>query len=308
MTASVLTIARGRDAHLTNLVRGLARQTELPSELVIVRMQETPYDLPEAPFPVRQVELVSDNLPLAQARNLAAREAEGDELLFLDVDCIPGPDFVADYRRHLAAFDGLVMGEVMYLPDGVNRGGWDYPDFEAVAERHSDRQGPPPEGIRPCNDYRCFWSLNFALRRSDFERAGGFDERFHGYGGEDTDFGRVLDEAGIALGWAKGARAYHQYHPHHMPPVHHLESVIRNAELFRAKWGHRTMGHWLHAFELMGLIAQEEDNIRILRAPSAADLALTRHQSHRPYCNSAEVIREIERRRAVASAGPVAAE
>lgn len=308
MTASVLTIARGRDAHLTNLVRGLARQTELPSELVIVRMQETPYDLPEAPFPVRQVELVSDNLPLAQARNLAAREAKGDELLFLDVDCIPGPDFVADYCRHLAAFDGLVMGEVMYLPDGVNRGGWDYPDFEAVAERHSDRQEPPPEGIRPCNDYRCFWSLNFALRRSDFERAGGFDERFHGYGGEDTDFGRVLDEAGIALGWAEGARAYHQYHPHHMPPVHHLESVIRNAELFRAKWGHRTMGHWLHAFELMGLIAQEEDNIRILRAPSAADLALTRHQSHRPYCNSAEVIREIERRRAVASAGPVAAE
>lgn len=308
MTASVLTIARGRDAHLANLVRGLARQTELPSELVIVRMQETPYDLPEAPFPVRQVELVSDDLPLAQARNLAAREAKGDELLFLDVDCIPGPDFVADYRRHLAAFDGLIMGEVMYLPDGVNREGWDYPDFEAVAERHSDRQGPPPEGIRPCNDYRCFWSLNFALRRTDFERAGGFDERFHGYGGEDTDFGRVLDEAGIALGWAKGARAYHQYHPHHMPPVHHLESVIRNAELFRAKWGHRTMGHWLHAFELMGLIAQEEDNIRILRAPSAADLALTRHQSHRPYCNSAEVIREIERRRAVASAGPVAAE
>ncbi|PSK88694.1 GT2 family glycosyltransferase [Limimaricola soesokkakensis] len=308
MTASVLTIARGRDAHLANLVRGLSRQTEMPTELVIVRMQEATYALPDAPFPVRQVALIRDSLPLAEARNLAAGEAQGNELLFLDVDCIPDPDFVADYRRHLAGFKGLVMGEVMYLPDGVNRDGWDYADFEAVAERHSDRQGPPPQGIRDCTDYRCFWSLNFAIRRADFERIGGFDTRFHGYGGEDTDFGRSLEEAGMKIGWAKGARAYHQYHPHHMPPVHHLESVVRNAELFRGKWGHRTMGHWLHAFELMGLIAQDETAIRILRAPSEGDLALTRHQSYRPYCNSAEVIREIERRRAVPSAAPVAAE
>ena len=306
MTASVLTIARGRAAHLANMVRGLGRQTERPVELVIVRMQAEPYDLPQVPFPVRQIELLRDSLPLAEARNIAAREAQGDELLFLDVDCIPTPDFVASYRRHLADFDGLVMGEVMYLPDGVNREGWDYPDFEAVAERHSDRQGPPPEGIRLCNDYRCFWSLNFAIRRADFDRVGGFDERFHGYGGEDTDFGRVLDAAGVKIGWAKGARAYHQYHPHHMPPVHHMDSVIRNAELFREKWGHRTMGHWLHAFELMGLIEQDEEHIRILRGPSEADLDLTRHQAHRPYCNSAEVIREIERRQRVAAS--VAAE
>ena len=86
MTASVLTIARGRAAHLANLVRGLARQTELPSELVIVRMQPEAYELPDAPFPVRQIELIRDSLPLAEARNLAVREARGDELLFLDAE------------------------------------------------------------------------------------------------------------------------------------------------------------------------------------------------------------------------------
>jgi hypothetical protein len=93
----------------------------------------------------------------------------------------------------------------------------------------------------------------------------------------------------------KGGLAYHQYHPHHMPPVHHLDSVVRNAELFEAKWGYRTMGHWLYAFKVMGLIDDTPDRpIRILRRPEADDFALTGQQSHQPYSNSASVIRFLE--------------
>ena len=113
---------------------------------------------------------------------------------------------------------------------------------------------PPASGLEICPDYRCFWSLNFAIRRATFLATGGFDERYTGYGGEDTDFGKILDQGGIPIAWMKGGLAYHQYHPHHMPPVHHLDSVVRNAELFEAKWGYRTMGHWLYAFKVMGLI------------------------------------------------------
>ena len=114
--------------------------------------------------------------------------------------------------------------------------------------RHSDRRGPPSHGLEICADYRCFWSLNFALSRRMFVTSGWFDERYVGYGGEDTDFAKGLSIAGTPLAWLKGATAYHQYHPHHMPPIHHLESVVRNAELFESKWGYRTMGHWLYAF------------------------------------------------------------
>ncbi len=82
-----------------------------------------------------------------------------------------------------------------------------------------------------------------------------------------------------------------------MPPVHHLDSVVRNAELFEAKWGYRTMGHWLYAFRVMGLIDDTPDRpITILRRPDAADLALTGQQSDQPYTNSASVIRAIEAR------------
>jgi len=99
----------------------------------------------------------------------------------------------------------------------------------------------------------------------------------------------------VQIAWIKGGLAYHQYHPHHMPPVHHLDSVVRNAELFETKWGYRTMGHWLQAFRLMGLIDPTPGRpIRILRRPDAADLALTGQQSHQPYANTARVLRQLE--------------
>jgi len=300
---SIVTLAKGRAEHLYNLVLGLTRQTTPPRELIVAVMQDEPYVLPETDFPVRQLMIAGEALPLAAARNLAARTATGEGLIFLDMDCIPAPGLVADYAGHLSTYDGLLMGEVMYLPGGATKGDWRSEDFADVAVRHSDRRGPPAEGIEACGDYRCFWSLNFAMRRATFLAVGGFHEGYNGYGGEDTDFGKVLDTAGVPIAWIKGGLAHHQYHPHHMPPVHHLDSVIRNAELFEARWGYRTMGHWLHAFRLMGLIDDRPGQpIRVLRRPDDADLALTGQQSHQPYANTASVIRLLEERVAASAA------
>ena len=296
-TVSVVTLAKGRPDHLCNLILGLSRQDHAPAELIIGVMQASAYQLPTTAFPVRQIMVAGNDLPLAAARNAAARVTKSETLVFLDMDCIPTPALLGDYNRGLAELDGLLMGEVLYLPDGAAKQGWTYQDLAAVAVRHSDRRGPPPAGIERCNDYRCFWSLNFAMRRSTFLAAGGFDERYVGYGGEDTDFGKVLDRQGIALAWMKGGLAFHQYHRHHMPPVHHLDSVVRNAQLFEAKWGYRTMGHWLHAFRLMGLIDDSSRGpIRILRRPNAEDLALTGQHCHQPYVNTTSVIRQLEER------------
>jgi GT2 family glycosyltransferase len=294
-TVSVVTLAKGRPAHLRNVLLGLERQSQAPAEFIVAVMQDAPYDLPEVDLPVRQILVPGTELPLAAARNRGVAAATGDVVVFLDVDCIPAPDLVADYARGLAELDGLLMGEVLHLPERATAGDWTCEAFAAVAERHSDRRGPPAAGLEICHDYRCFWSLNFAIRRATFLATGGFDERYTGYGGEDTDFGKVLDQAGIPIAWMKGGLAYHQYHPHHMPPVHHLDSVVRNAELFEAKWGYRTMGHWLYAFKVMGLIDDTPDRpIRILRRPEADDFALTSQQSHQPYSNSASVIRFLE--------------
>ncbi|SFL68674.1 Glycosyltransferase, GT2 family [Loktanella salsilacus] len=294
---SVLTLARGRAAHLHNVVLGLSHQTRPPQELIIGVMQDEPYtDLPPTSFPVRQVMIGGDNLPLARARNRVATEASGEMLIFLDVDCIPAPRLVADYVGQMAEAEGLHMGEVMYLPDGAAREGWTYGTFDDVAVRHSDRQGPPEEARRACNDYRCFWSLNFAMSRADWDRSGGFDERFEGYGGEDTDFGRTLSEIGLPIWWVRGAKVFHQYHDHCMPPIHHVASVIRNSELFASKWGHRTMEHWLNAFRMMGLIENCRTGLRILREPDEADFALCRQGKDMPYAATGRVIRILEDR------------
>jgi GT2 family glycosyltransferase len=304
-TVSVVTLAKGRSSHLRNILRGLERQTQKPTEFVVAVMQDALYDLPEVGFPVRQILVPGTELPLAAARNRGVAASSGDGIAFLDVDCIPTPGFVAEYAQGLSALDGLLMGEVLHLPEHATLASWDFSDLALVAEKHSDRRGPPASGIEICNDYRCFWSLNFAIPRATFEAVGGFDERYTGYGGEDTDFGKLLDRRGIPIAWMKGALAYHQYHPHHMPPIHHLDSVVRNAELFEAKWGYRTMGHWLYAFKVMGLIDDTPDRpIRILRRPDAADLALTGQQSHQPYTNSASVIRALEARAREAEAEP----
>jgi GT2 family glycosyltransferase len=290
---SVLTVASGRPEHLRNLVAGLARQSFPPAELVVAVMQDDLYDLPETGFPVRQIRVprVHGELPLAAARNRAAQASRGQVLVFLDIDCIPHPDLVSDYESMAIAGRGLVMGEVLYLHRGATEPGLDFDRFDAVGQRHSDRQGPPARDLRRCEDYRCFWSLNFAMHRCDWARSGGFHEGYYGYGGEDTDFGRVLAERGIGIWWIRGARVYHQYHPHCMPPIQHVEAILRNAEVFRARWGHRTMEHWLYGFQLLGLIAEGPDGaLRMVREPGPSDFELCRQAPDMAYANTRRVL------------------
>lgn len=300
MTITVCTLAAGRADHLANMLLGLDAQRRRPDEVVIAVMQADPYTLPSLRFPVRQLMVGAGGIPLAAARNAAAQAASGDTLIFLDVDCIPHPDFVADYASLLEDQDALFMGEVLYLPAGATADGIDIPAFERIAVKHSERAGPPVERIGECSDYRCFWSLNFAMHRSTFLDTGGFDEAFVGYGGEDTDFGRLVMDSGIPIRWCRGARVFHQHHPHHMPPVHHVDSVIANAARFRDKWGHFTMEHWLRAFTLMGLVRLVDGEHVRLRDVTEADLALTRQQSDQPYASSATVLALLEARMAAA--------
>ncbi|MEN3973448.1 galactosyltransferase-related protein [Sphingomicrobium sp. XHP0235] len=297
MTISVCTIGAGRAAHLDLLVRGLRASRCQPDELVIGVMQDQLYDLPETDFPIRQIFVTGDGLQLAKARNTAARAARDDLLVFLDIDCIPAPELVGDYADAAHA-EGILMGEVRYLPQGATEGGIDWEAFDDCSVEHSERAGPPVEPLGPCSDYRCFWSLNFAISKRTWDDIGGFDEGYDGYGGEDTDFGRMAQEAGHRFWWVRGARAYHQYHRHHMPPVHHLDSVIANAERFRDKWGHHTMEHWLRCFRLMGLAAPVNGRWKRLRPTREEDLQLTRQQEHQPYASSATVLEQLEAREA----------
>lgn len=271
LTTSVLTLVYQRAAHLKNLIVGLNRSTPLPHELVVVHMNESSaYPLPDTPYPLRRVSLQSSEtkIPLARARNRAVREAVGELLIFLDVDCIPERNFLEQYQRAAAQFSGLLMGEVRYLPPGIAEGDWTYPQLRDRAVPHPKRP-VVRQLVQPEDRYELFWTLNFALRRTTYERLGGLDEQYQGYGAEDTDLAFTARRLGIpfALGTA---RAYHQHHPVYRPPLQHFEDIIANAGRFYEKWQRWPMDGWLRAFRDRGLIEwdSQRTDIRIIRPPS----------------------------------------
>lgn len=267
---SVLTLVRGREPQLANLIHGLDNQTTRPAELVIAYMQDHPPALPDTTIPVRLVHAPGDPMPLAAARNRAADAATGDLFIFLDVDCIPGPTLVARYTEAGLSHPGLLLGEVLYLPAGPHQ--TDPKTLDTIARHHPARPEIRPDEIRPEPDPGALWGLSFALPAETWRRSGGMDERYTGYGAEETDLAATLAARNVPTHWIGNARAYHQHHQVHIPPLQHLDHIIRNAALFHRKWNRWCMEYWLGQFRDLGLIAWGED-LSVRRQPTLVELS-----------------------------------
>ncbi|WBH15833.1 glycosyltransferase family 2 protein [Sphingomonas radiodurans] len=267
----MLTIVRNRTAHFVNLVEGLRRSSLQPTELVVVDMSDEPIAAPSTTFPVKILRLPTTGLPLAMARNRAAGAATSKRLLFLDVDCIPLRECLATLNAALDSNDALLCADVRYL--GPGDAGNDWTDVELLQAGRSHPARPfPTNGVRRERNAGLFWSLTFAMHRARFASLGGFDERFSGYGAEDTDFGFRADAAGVPLLFVGGAIACHQHHPVYNPPLQHFNDIIRNAQLFKTIWSVWPMEGWLEAFQAIGLIAFEDDRLIVLRSPDPAEI------------------------------------
>ena len=236
-------------------------------------------------------------LPLASGRNAgadAAVAAGAELLIFLDVDCIPAPRLVAHYAaaaQDPAHADAILCGPVAYLPPadpaGHNRAGYDLDDYDPagydlnghdvagydlngydvagydldrltdLATAHPARPNPAPGVVEVAHDRRLFWSLSFAVTAATWARVGGFHPGYVGYGGEDTDFVEQAHAAGVGMRWVGGASAFHQHHRVSVPPVEHVDAIVRNAHIFHERWGWWPMIGWLDAFADLGLAAHD---------------------------------------------------
>jgi N-acetylglucosaminyl-diphospho-decaprenol L-rhamnosyltransferase len=260
MSVSVLVPVRDRLGHLTNLVRGLARQNEAPLELVVARMggEDPRPALAEAPgLQSRVIDVAGEELPLSRARNELAGTARGETLVFLDVDCIPCAGLVGTYSAALREHDALAAGPALYLPRGA--GSEEEDGLRARAGRHPGRERLFSQEVRLDRRHDLFWSLNFGLRRSTFlERIGGFDEGYRGYGIEDTDFALRARVAAVPVAWVPGAAIYHQHHP----PTRHnpdgIPALVRNACRFQRRWGFWPARGWLRELADRGEIRWDE--------------------------------------------------
>jgi GT2 family glycosyltransferase len=252
---AVITIVSGRHAHLAAQSAALSRSAPKPEHHVVVAMGT------EEPAPCRiacgaasdviAVARSPAELPLAHARNTGAQHAldrHAQLLVFLDVDCIPGERLLHRYIQAAHAVEpALLCGPVAYLPPAPPEG-YLPARLSALARPHPARPIPPEDALQPDGDHTLFWTLSFAVTADTWRRIGGFCEEYTGYGAEDTDYGQLARRAGVKLCWVGGAWAFHQHHPTAAPPAQHLHDILRNATLFKRRWGWWPMTGWLDAF------------------------------------------------------------
>jgi GT2 family glycosyltransferase len=202
---SVLIPTVDRAGALYNLLRHLEHQADPPMEIVVVD-QSSREDARAASYAaahsrVRYHRIRERGLP--NARNVAARLAAGNVLLFLDDDVIPHPDLV---RRHAERYEEpTVMGVGGRVLGGYDAAGAEVGRFRAADGSVSRNFG----GETPC-DVEHLPGGNMSFRREVFERIGGFDVRFGGPAiGEETDFCLRARRAGMRLVFEPRASVEH---------------------------------------------------------------------------------------------------
>lgn len=125
----------------------------------------------------------------AANRNLAAGAAHGEWLAFIDDDCTARPGWLDAFHEatQTAGKDMVLEGRTV---------------SEARPARLLEFS---PENLT--GGY--LWSCNFAIRRSQFDAVGGFDEGFPYPHMEDVDLRERLLEAGATLEFVSKAEVFH---------------------------------------------------------------------------------------------------
>ena len=270
---SVCTIYAQRQTHLQNLVKSLISSQMYPDELVIVCMGDHLPELPQTPFKINSVNIPVQNkqLPLAKARNQAAEIAQGDRLIFLDVDCICSPSLVNIFNYHLTKEDALYQGSVRYLSANWQQQDWTFPSLFEQSSANQLQGIELTKKQKVNHPYELFWSLCFGISKKTFFDIGGFDCKYSGYGGEDTDFAFTVRTCNIPF-YKVSALAYHQYHPSYSPPLNHLSDIVRNAQIFERKWHILPMQKWLDKFVQLGFIEIQNKTIKIIKQPTNSEI------------------------------------
>jgi glycosyltransferase involved in cell wall biosynthesis len=146
-------------------------------------------------------------------RNQAVLQAQGQYLVFLDGDCIPRQDFVEKHIT-LAEQGYFVVGNRVLLTrsftervlnEGIPVYRWSFLDWcLARLKRHCNRclsfiSFPLNSRLRKCrmNEWRGAKGCNLGIFKSDLLQINGWEERFMGWGYEDSDLVIRLLNVGI---------------------------------------------------------------------------------------------------------------
>jgi glycosyltransferase involved in cell wall biosynthesis len=187
------------------------------------------------PYELRYLRRERDGRRPAAARNLGLRHARGSLIVLLDDDMLARPDLLRTFRGCHADPDAVGIGYVYFLwpQPGLGLGFTCEPDPRETAIHNPDVHRRP---------WVLMTTASLALSRDLVERAGGFDERFVGWGVEDTEFAYRLYLLGAEFQICRRAVAWHCSEPSdpwmrwtHGVPLR-LGEHVANLERFRSKF------------------------------------------------------------------------
>ncbi len=135
------------------------------------------------------------------ARNLGAKRARGQSILFLDSDILVSPDFLNALLREQHSAD-VIQCERHHIKAGLCNKPMQYTDVKIGQDtfiEEANYWGPFFKtenwmGIDHFWKYTCTYAL--LIKRSDFAAVGGFKRTFTTYGFEDVDLGYELHQLG----------------------------------------------------------------------------------------------------------------
>ncbi len=219
---------------LNLVLAGLARQSAAPFEVLIADDGSTDETRelvdgwrPRLPFALRHFHHADAGFRKSIIVNEAVSHAAGNNLCFLDGDCVPHRCWVEDHLRS-AGEQRVLCGRRLRLgPDASNR-------LTCAMVENGDLEGLRGKAVHdPCTRNRglgirlplaiswmcrirarrlmgCNFSLPLALMRE----VNGYDEDYDRFGGEDYDLGVRLRNAGkLMTPFPNRACVFHLYHP-----------------------------------------------------------------------------------------------
>ena len=229
MPSSSLVIATyNRPAALDVVLRSVRVQRQLPDEVLVAddgsgEATRRVVRAHQADFPVRLVHVWHEDqgFRLAAIRNEAIRRAHGEYILQIDGDMLLHRRFVQAHTRFARrgsyvqgsrcllsrALTARILRErrdaVPLLSPGLGnrQNAWYLPWLSPLVRGPRD----PDRRTRGC--HMAFW-------RDDLIAVNGYDERFEGWGREDSELAARLIHSGVRRRNFKfGAVAYHLWHP-----------------------------------------------------------------------------------------------
>jgi GT2 family glycosyltransferase len=239
------------EAKLAVTLVGLAGQHHPIDQIEVIVVDDgsdPPLAIDSPPIPVTVLHQPRDGFGAGRARNLGARHASHDIVLFLDADMVPDPGWVRAHAGWHAAYrDLLTVG----FRTHADLDGLPVADGGRIVELLGDRPTQVPEWIEKHMErteeltsedddlFRVVTAGNFGISKALFGRIGGFDERFTSWGAEDTELGYRAFTAGAVLVPVRDAHCWHQGLAGGTPDDHEAKSL----EIQRARAGHLIAHH-----------------------------------------------------------------